>query len=93
MLIFKKLQEILNFSERKRETEWIKKERKGERQRHTDTKTHRHAASQTHRHTDTQTHRHKDIFGSCAFNDSGLGLGELNDPLILPLWGSPKPIL
>ena len=69
---------------------WIKKERKGERDRHRDTKTHRQAAR---RHTDTQTHTHKDIFGSCAFNDSGLGLGELNDPLILPLWGSPKPIL
>ena len=47
--------------------------------------TQRHTDTQRRRHTDTQTHRHKDIFGSCAFNDSGLGLGELNDPLILPL--------
>ena len=48
--------------------------------------THRHRKNtdtQRRRHTDTQTHRHKDIFGSCAFNDSGLGLAELNDPLIL----------
>ena len=63
------------------------REERRERQthRHKDTQTRSVADTQRRRHTDTQTHTHKDIFGSCAFNDSGLGLDELNDPLILPL--------
>ena len=50
--------------------EWRKREKKIERE------THRHKDTQTCSIADThtQTHRHKDIFGSCAFNDSGLGL-------------------